>query len=36
LAKAEPIAGTAILGSVKDVTGVRLRNCEVSIGAISG
>ena len=33
LAKAEPIAGTAILGSVKDVTGVRLRNCEVSIGA---
>ena len=33
LAKAEPIAGTTILGSVSAVTGIRLRNCEVSIEA---
>ena len=31
LAKAEPMAGKTILGSVRAVTGVRLRNCEVSI-----
>ncbi len=33
LAIAEPMAGHTILGSVSDVTGVRLRNCEVSIDA---
>ena len=33
LAKAEPIAGQTILGSVSAVTGIRLRNCEVSIDA---
>ena len=33
LAKAEPMAGTTILGSVSAVTGIRLRNCEVSIEA---
>ncbi len=36
LAKAEPMAGQTILGSVSAVTGVRLRNCEVSIDANSG
>ena len=31
LAKAEPIAGKTILGSVSAVTGIRLRSLEVSI-----
>jgi hypothetical protein len=32
LAKAAPIAGTIILGSVSAVTGMRLRKVEVSTG----
>src|SRR5262249_38888879 len=33
LAKAEPIAGHTIFGSVNEVTGIRLRKREVSIAA---